>query len=109
MTKKTPRLYRRKKVTMTVNAIALKQQYAIDVLPDTDRYKCRFKIRSRSSNKMYLVSYDAASGAGYWTCSCPGNIIHGQCTHLTEMGLQGRKYGKNQLTKSQVEALGGHR
>jgi len=92
-----------------MNAIALKQQHAVDVLPDTDRYKCRFKIRSRSSNKMYLVSYDAAAGAGYWTCSCPGNIIHGQCTHLTEMGLQGRKYGKNQLTKSQVEALGGHR
>lgn len=64
-----------------------------EVLPDTDRYKCRFKVRSESSNSLYLISYDAAPNAGYWTCSCRGNIAHGQCKHLTAIGLKGRKYG----------------
>jgi hypothetical protein len=52
-----------------------------------------------------MVSYDAAPNAGYWTCSCRGNISHGQCKHLTNMGLMGRKFGKNILSKQEVDAL----
>ncbi len=68
---------------------------AVESFPDTERYKMRFNIRSESSNALYRVSFDAADGAGYWTCSCPGNIRHGQCKHLTAMGLQGRRFGKD--------------
>lgn len=68
---------------------------AVEVLPDSDRYKCRFKVRSESSNNLYLISYD--SGPGYWTCSCRGNIRHGSCKHLEAAGLKGRKYGRTNL------------
>lgn len=68
---------------------------AIEGLPDTERYKMRFTIGSASSNRVYMVSYDAAPNAMYWTCSCRGNISHGQCKHLTAMGLNGRRFGKN--------------
>jgi hypothetical protein len=70
---------------------------AVELLPDSDRYKVRFKVRSASSNNLYLVSYDNAPGAQYWTCSCRGNIRHGQCHHLSDLGLQGRKYGHQSL------------
>jgi hypothetical protein len=79
---------------------------AVESLPDTDRYKCRFKVRSESSNSLYLIAFDAAPGATYWTCSCRGNIAHGQCKHLTACGLKGRKFGKDLETKRQFE-LGG--
>jgi len=71
---------------------------AVEVLPDTDRYKYRFKVRSSSSNSLYLISYDA--GPGYWTCSCRGNIRHGSCKHLEASGLKGRKYGRTSLPTS---------
>lgn len=48
----------------TTNLPAIMKARAIEVLPDTDRYKCRIKVRSASSNSLYLVSYDAANGAG---------------------------------------------
>lgn len=95
-----------------MNAIAtsnsLVPSNAIEVLPDSDRYKCRFKVRSESSNRLYLMSYDTAGS--YWTCSCRGNIRHGQCKHLTAAGLKGRKYGRSALnvdvqTKIGVPAL----
>lgn len=82
------------------NMKALVPSTAVEVLPDSDRYKCRFKVRSSSSNRLYLVSYDAA--AGYWTCSCRGNIRHGQCKHLTAAGLKGRKYGRQLLAETKA-------
>lgn len=66
---------------------------AVELLPDSDRYKVRFKVRSESSDNLYLVSYDNAPGAQYWTCSCRGNIRWGQCKHLDACGLRGRKFG----------------
>ena len=75
---------------------------AVETFPDTDRYKVRFTIRSESSSRLYMVSFDAAPGAGYWTCSCPGNLRYGHCKHLTAMGLKGRKFGKDLRT---IEAL----
>jgi hypothetical protein len=71
---------------------------AVEVLPDSDRFKCRFKVRSESSNQLYLISFDAS--AGWWTCSCRGNIRHGSCKHLEAAGLKGRKYGKANLLSS---------
>jgi hypothetical protein len=70
---------------------------AVELLPDSDRYKIRFKVASSSSNRLYLVSFDNAPGARWWTCSCRGNIRHGQCKHLTACGLRGRRYGHQQL------------
>ena len=35
---------------------------AVEVLPDSDRFKCRFKVKSASSNQLYLISYDSAAG-----------------------------------------------
>jgi len=69
------------------------QSSAVETLPDSGRYKIRFKVRSESSNQLYLISYDNAPGAQYWTCSCRGNIRHGQCKHLTAAGLKGRAHG----------------
>lgn len=70
------------------------RQSALRVLPDDGRYLCRFDIRSESSDRIYRIAFDAANGAGYWKCSCRGCIRHGQCKHLTAMGLRGRKSGR---------------
>jgi hypothetical protein len=70
---------------------------AVELLPDSDRYKVRFKVPSSSSNRLYLVSFDNAPGAQYWTCSCFGNRRHGQCHHLSDLGLKGRKFGHQSL------------
>ena len=78
-------------------SLATIQANAVELLPDSARYKVRFKVRSESSNNLYLVSYDSAPGAGYWTCSCRGNIRHGSCKHLEANGLRGRKYGRTAL------------
>jgi len=67
---------------------------AVERLPDSDRYKYRFKVRSESSGSLYLVSWDDAPGACWWTCSCRGNISHGNCKHLKSMGLMGRTIAK---------------
>lgn len=72
----------------------IKKNAALNYLGDTDRYKCRFDVPGSTGN-IYRVSFDAAPGAGYWVCSCRGCIAHGQCKHLTAMGLYGRKMGKS--------------
>lgn len=71
---------------------------ALQTFPDTDRYRCRFTIGSSSSDRVYMVSFDAAPRAGWWTCSCPGCVRHGSCKHLEAMGLRGRKSGKDLAT-----------
>jgi hypothetical protein len=84
------------------NALALIPEaadVALETHPDTPRFKCRFDIGSASSSRIYRVSYDAAPGAGYWTCSCPGNIRHGHCKHLEAMGLPGRKQKRTLAAK----------
>lgn len=83
----------------TVNSVTttnyLVPAAAVQTFPDSDRYKCRFTVRSESSNNLYMVSFDNAGS--FWTCSCRGNIRHGSCKHLEAMGLKGRKYGKSRL------------
>lgn len=66
---------------------------ALSVLPDDLRYKCRFDIRSESSNRVYRISFDSAPGSLYWKCSCPGYIRHGHCKHLQALNLPGRSAG----------------
>lgn len=82
------------------------QRAALDLLPDTDRFKCRFQIGSETSDRVYRISFDAAPGACYWVCSCPGNIRHGNCKHLRAMGLPGRKQGKSLEWVRKFRALG---
>lgn len=82
----------------TNNLLARIKTTAVELLPDSDRYKIRFKVRSSSSNQLYMVSFDNAPGAQWWTCSCRGNIRHGQCKHLTALGLRGRASGHQRLT-----------
>lgn len=77
------------------NELAKYSKQSVQIFPDTDRYKCRFTVKSESSDRLYMISFDAAQGAGYWTCSCRGNIAHGQCKHLTAIGAKGRKFGKD--------------
>lgn len=84
-------------VTMTMPSSA------VETLPDSDRFKCRFKVKSASSNQLYLISYDSA--AGWWTCSCRGNIRHGQCKHLTAAGLKGRQFGSSKLEEASSNKL----
>ena len=79
------------------NLMATIRANAVQLLPDSDRYKVRFDVRSESSNQIYRVSYDNAPGAQYWTCSCRGNIRWGQCKHLTACGLHGRAHGRRAL------------
>lgn len=67
---------------------------ALRILPDDSRYKCRYEVRSESSDRVYRISFDAAPGAGYWVCSCPGCIRYGSCKHLESAGLRGRKFGR---------------
>lgn len=79
------------------NALAIPEikRHAVAVYEDTERYKCRFDVRSESSDKIYRISFDAAPGAGYFSCSCPGGIRYGRCKHLDSMGLPGRKQGRS--------------
>lgn len=62
------------------------------VEPDDARYKNKFHVNSASSNSVYRISYDAADGAGWWTCRCRGNISHGHCKHLTSIGLRPTRF-----------------
>jgi hypothetical protein len=74
------------------NALVLKRlaQAAVQRLPDNGRYLYCFLVRSESSGSLYKVSFDSAPAARWWTCSCRGNIGHGNCKHLKAMGLMGR-------------------
>lgn len=66
---------------------------AVRLFPDSERYKGGFGVRSESRDTIYKISFDAAKGAMWWTCSCPGCIRWGQCKHLTACGLKGRSSG----------------
>lgn len=66
--------------------------------PDDVRYKCKYFVKSQSSNRLYKISFDAAPGAGYWVCSCPSGCVRGDCKHMKAAGLRGRKYGKDLTT-----------
>jgi hypothetical protein len=87
-------------------SIIPKPHNALHILPDDTRYKCRFEVRSSSSDRVHRISFDAAPGAGYWMCSCPGAIRHGSCKHLEAAGLRGRKFGRDQKTIKMLQNAG---
>lgn len=66
--------------------VAVAKQFGAKLLPDSDRYKHRMEIRSQSSTRLYVVSWDTATRA--WACKCPGWIRHRHCKHLDEMRPQ---------------------
>lgn len=73
------------------NLVPRAPTYALAVLPDTERYKCRYKVASESSDRVYLISFDMAERV--YKCDCRGCISRGQCKHLTAGGHRGRLYG----------------
>lgn len=60
----------------------------VKIEPDDNRWKNKFHVNSASSDRVYRISYDSASGAGWWMCACMGCIRHGTCKHLTAIGLR---------------------
>lgn len=75
-----------------------------------DRAMFGYMVTSASGTRQYKISFDAAKGAMYWRCSCPGCCAHGQCKHLDAAKLKGRKYGHQaQLpTRSQGQQAQSH-
>lgn len=53
--------------------------------PDNDQWEHRFKIRSESSNRIYIVAQHKKGR--YWGCSCPGWKSRRYCKHLKALGL----------------------
>ncbi len=86
--------------------ITLAPKNAFQLYPDSARYKSGFAVKSQSSNRLYKISYDAAPGAMYWVCACPGCCVHGQCKHLTACGLKGRKFGANLTDGKKLGIIG---
>ena len=66
-------------------------------LDDGPRYKNRFDVVSERSLRQYRISYDAAGGAGYWTCSCMAGVRGLPCRHLRHFGLRGRGLGQGKI------------
>ena len=56
-------------------------------LPDNDQWTNRFKIKSASSNRIYIVAQN--KGKKHFGCSCPGWIHYRNCKHLKALQLPG--------------------
>jgi hypothetical protein len=67
------------------NEIQLRLPPGAIMEPENDQWHNRFKIRSESSNRLYLVAQNKKTGK--YACSCPGWIRHRHCKHLEAMGL----------------------
>lgn len=60
------------------------------LLPDTERYVCRFRIPSDSRpDQWYTVSFDTVTD--HWTCSCKASVNRGTCKHTQRLRLQSRE------------------
>lgn len=72
-------------------------------LPDNDQWTNRFKIRSASSNRIYIVAQHKTKK--HFGCSCPGWIFNKKriCKHIRALGLPGG-YTPVQLT-SEPQAM----
>jgi hypothetical protein len=63
--------------------IRLQQQADVTLLPDNDRYKNRFEIKSETSTRIYTISQVKKDNS--WACSCPGWIRFRKCKHLQSL------------------------
>lgn len=70
------------------NEITIRPPYGAIQEPENAQWKNRFKIKSESSNRMYLVAQNKKTNK--WGCSCAGYISHRHCKHLTAMGVPDR-------------------
>lgn len=58
-------------------------RFKAESLPDSDQWENRFRIKSSSSPKTYVVSQNKYDKS--WACGCPGWTTHRKCKHLTTM------------------------
>lgn len=58
-------------------------------LPDNDQWINRFKVKSQSSNRIYIIAQHRKKR--HWGCSCPGWKRHRNCKHLEAIGLPGHE------------------
>lgn len=67
--------------------LIVKPKIPIDAIKEQDNtlYTNRFKIKSESSNRLYLVAQHKQSRK--WTCSCTGWITRRYCKHLRSFGI----------------------
>lgn len=54
-------------------------------LPDNDKWRFRFNIKSESSNRLYTVSQHKEKK--HWGCSCPAWKRYRKCKHLAALGI----------------------
>jgi uncharacterized Zn finger protein len=52
---------------------------------DNDQWTNRFKIKSESSNRLYVIAQNKQKR--HWACSCPGWKSHRTCKHLSTLAL----------------------
>ena len=70
----------------------------VERLPDNAQWRLRFKIRSGSSNRVYIIAQNKASNG--FACSCPGWKRWRVCKHLTDgcRLLPSQIHGNNALS-----------
>jgi len=61
-------------------AITIRTPPGAKSLPPNNLWQNRFEIHSETSNRVYIVAQNKASGK--WSCSCAGWISHRTCKHL---------------------------
>jgi hypothetical protein len=67
--------------------LALIQKIKEDRLPDNAQWTNRFKVRSATSNRVYIIAQNKSGR--WWGCSCMGWIRYGKCKHQNILGLPG--------------------
>lgn len=77
--------------------IIVRQPRDAKTLPDNGQWEKRFEIRSESSNRVYIVARNKATGR--WGCSCPGYLSNRKCKHLLKgcSLMEGQIHGRQQF------------
>lgn len=58
-------------------------RFKAEVLPDSNSWKNKFRIKSSSSPKTYVIAQNVNDNT--WACGCPGWTTRRRCKHLTAM------------------------
>lgn len=85
------------------SAIVIRPPSGSKRLPDNNLWTNRFEIRSASSNRVYIVAQNKATGK--MGCSCPSYLTRRYCKHLTQgCGLlMNQIHGHGQITGRKSE------